>query len=142
MAEKEFRKYNKRDLLDVIYHLKINEEQLQKEVASLKAELEDKRIRLSSAGSIADAASAITNVFSAAQQTADLYLNEISCMREEMEKERASIIEEAEKKALEIISEAEKTAEEMKASFVAESQKLKKSVDSSKPKKAKKKKKR
>lgn len=129
----------------MIYQLKKNEEQLQKEIASLKEELKDKRIRLSNAGSIADAALSISNVFSAAQKTADLYLNEISCMKEEMEKERAKIIEEAEKKALEILSEAEKTVsemkKEMKAIHNAESKKTKKSVDSSQPKKSKKKKK-
>ncbi len=142
MIEKELKKFSRRELVDVIYQLKKNEEQLQKEVTSLREELEDKRIKLSNAGSIADAASSITNVFSAAQKTADLYLNEISCMKEEMEKERDKIIEEAEKKALEILREAEKTAAEMKFIYDTENKKTKKGIDGSQSKKSKKKKKR
>jgi cell division septum initiation protein DivIVA len=142
LIEKELKKFSRRELVDVIYQLKKNEEQLQKEVTSLREELEDKRIKLSNAGSIADAASSITNVFSAAQKTADLYLNEISCMKEEMEKERDKIIEEAEKKALEILREAEKTAAEMKLIYDTENKKTKKGIDGSQFKKSKKKKKR
>jgi vacuolar-type H+-ATPase subunit H len=59
------------------------------------------------AGSIADAAVSITNVFSAAQTAADLYLQEISCMKEETEKECAKILEEARQKAAKILSDSE-----------------------------------
>lgn len=141
MVEKELRKFSRRELIDVIYQLKKNEEQLQNEIASLQEELNDKRIHISNAGSIADAASSITNLFSAAEETANLYLNEIACIKEEAEKERERIIEEAEKKALNILSEAEKSAAEAKSIHDTEKN-TKKSVNSSKHKKTKKKKKR
>jgi cell division septum initiation protein DivIVA len=141
LVEKELRKFSRRELIDVIYQLKKNEEQLQNEIASLQEELNDKRIHISNAGSIADAASSITNLFSAAEETANLYLNEIACIKEEAEKERERIIEEAEKKALNILSEAEKSATEAKSIHDTEKN-TKKSVNSSKHKKTKKKKKR
>lgn len=55
MINKELKKLNRRELVDVIYQLKKNEEQLQERIAALEAELEERRIHLSKAGSIADA---------------------------------------------------------------------------------------
>ena len=86
MLSKELKKLSRRELVDVIYQLKKNEEQLLEEVEVLKQQLEDKRIGLSVAGSIAEAAVGMTNIFSTAQMTADLYLNEISRLKSETEK--------------------------------------------------------
>ena len=87
MISKELKRLSRRELVDIIYQLKKNEQEMQEEIESLKNELEDKRIRISTAGSIADAAMSVTNVFSTAQMTADLYLREISYMKEDTEKE-------------------------------------------------------
>ena len=81
MISKDLKRLSRRELVDIIYQLKKNEQEMQEEIESLKNELQDKRIRISMAGSIADAAMSVTNVFSAAQVTADLYLSEISCMK-------------------------------------------------------------
>ena len=95
MVSKELRKLNRRELIDIIYQMKKNEQQMQEQIAALQAELEEKRIRLSQAGSIAEAALAVTNVFSAAQEAADLYLQEISSMKAETERECKKILEQA-----------------------------------------------
>lgn len=87
MISKDLKKLNRRELVDVIYQLKKNEEQMQEKIASLEAELQDRRIHISSAGSIADAAMDITSLFSHAQATADLYLNEISSLKEDAQRE-------------------------------------------------------
>ena len=110
MVGNELKKLSRRELVDIIYQMKKNEQQLQEEIEDLKKSLDEKRIRLSVAGSIAEAAEDITRIFSAAQLTADLYLNEISCMKAETEKECEKMIEEAKKKVLEILSEGEKKA--------------------------------
>ena len=78
MISKELKKMSRRELMDIIYQMKKNEQQMQEEIASLQEALQDKRISLSVAGSVADAAASITNVFSAAQMTADLYLQDIA----------------------------------------------------------------
>ena len=75
MIDKDLKKLGRRELVDIIYQLKKNEQQMQGKIAELEKELQDKRIRLSKAGSIADAAVGITDIFSSAQLTADLYLN-------------------------------------------------------------------
>ena len=108
MISKELKRLSRRELVDIIYQMKKNEQQLQEEIASLQEALEDKRIRLSAAGSISEAAASITEVFSAAQKTADLYLHEISCMKEDAEQECAKMLEEAKNKVAEIYSDGEK----------------------------------
>lgn len=113
MINKELKYLNRRELVDIIYQLKRNEQEMQEEIKSLKTELQDKRIHISTAGSIADAAMAVTNVFSVAQMTADLYLHEISYMKEETEKECAKKIEDAEQKAKEIVADGEKKVKEI-----------------------------
>lgn len=105
MISKELKKLNRRELVDIIYQLKKNEEQLKEKIASLEADLQDKRIHLSVAGSIAEAATDITGIFSVTQSTADLYLNEIVSMKEDTGRECAKMIEEAQKKVESIMSE-------------------------------------
>ena len=120
MISKELKRLSRRELVDIIYQLKKNEQDMQEEIESLKTELQDKRIRISTAGSIADAAMSVTNVFSAAQMTADLYLREISCMREDTEKECAKKVEEAEKKVRDILADGEKKFDILKAAYKRE----------------------
>lgn len=92
MISKDLKNLTRRELVDIIYQMKKNEEQLQNEISALKEALQEKRIRLSEAGSIAEAAASITDLFAAAQKTADLYLHEISCMKAETEKECSQMI--------------------------------------------------
>ena len=105
MISKELKRLNRRELVDVIYQLKKNEEQLQEKIASLEAQLQDRRIHLSVAGSIAEATTDITGIFSVAQSTADLYLSEIASMKEDTKRECAKMIEEAKKKVESIIAD-------------------------------------
>ena len=120
MISKELKRLSRRELVDIIYQLKKNEQEMQEEIESLKTELQDKRIRISEAGSIADAAMSVTNVFSTAQMTADIYLREISCMREDTEKECAKKVEEAEKKVRDILADGEKKFDTLKAAYKKE----------------------
>ena len=108
MIGKELKKLHRRELMDIIYQMKKNEQQMQAEIASLQEALQDKRIRLSTAGSISEAAASITNVFSAAQKTADLYLHEISCLKEETERACTKMIEDANNTVARILSDGEK----------------------------------
>ena len=105
MVNKELKKLSRRELVDIIYQLKKSEQQLQEEIKTLQEALQDKRIRLSVAGSVADAAASITNVFSAAQMTADLYLQEIACMKAETERECAQMIEDARRMVEKMLTE-------------------------------------
>ena len=120
MINKELKRLSRRELVDIIYQLKKNEQEMQEEIESLKNELGDKRIRISTAGSIADAAMSVTNVFSTAQMTADLYLREISYMKEDTEKDCAKKIENAEKRVKEILADGEKKFDILKSAYKRE----------------------
>ena len=120
MISKELKRLSRRELVDIIYQLKKNEQEMQEEIESLKTELRDKRIRISTAGSIADAAISVTNVFSTAQLTADIYLREISCMREDADRECAKKIEEAEKRVRDILTDGEKKFDTLKTAYKRE----------------------
>ena len=113
MISNELKKLNRRELVDIIYQMKKNEQLLQDEITSLQRELQEKRIRLADVGSIADAAVSITDVFAAAQNAADLYLHEISCMKAETEKECSQMIEEARKAVDKIFADGRKQCKEL-----------------------------
>ena len=75
----------------------------------MEGELADKRLRLSTAGNLAEAALEINDCFRSAQNAAEQYLNEIKIIREETEAERQRILAQARAKAEAIISDAQKT---------------------------------
>ena len=106
MISKELKKLSRRELVDIIYQLKKNEQEKQTEIAALEEALQEKRIRVSVAGSIAEAATDITQLFSTAQRTADLYLHEIASMKEDTQKECAKMLEDARRQAELILAEA------------------------------------
>ncbi len=106
MIGKELKRLSRRELVDIIYQLKKNEQKKQEEIAALEEELQEKRIRISVAGSIAEAAMDITQIFSTAQRTADLYLHEIASIKKETEEACAKKIEEANKQAEMILANA------------------------------------
>ena len=108
MIHKELKKLSRRELVDIIYQMKKNEQQMQEEIDSLKHELNEKLIKLSEAGSIAEAAVSITNVFTAAQSTADLYLSEISHMKNSTEEKCEKMIADTNRKVDEILSDGVK----------------------------------
>ena len=113
MISNDLKKLNRRELVDIIYQMKKNEQLMQDEITSLQRELQEKRLRLEDVGSIADAAVSITDVFTAAQSAADLYLHEISCMKAETEKECSQMVEEAQKAVDKIFAYGRKQCKEL-----------------------------
>ena len=120
MIGKELKKLGRSELIDIIYQLKKNEQEKQEQIAAMEEALMEKRIRISVAGSIAEAATDITQIFSVAQRTADLYLREIASMKEATEKECAAMVKEAERKAEEILFRSEQQMAELNACYTAE----------------------
>lgn len=116
MISKELKKLSRRELVDIIYQLKKNEQEMQEKIAELEEAVQEKRIRISVAGSIAEAAMDITNVFATAQTTADLYLQEISCWKEEA----ARVVDEANATAAKLLTDAEKQCAELKSRYQAD----------------------
>ena len=116
MTDKEFKRLSRSQLIDIIYQLQLKQDELAADNENLSKALADKRLRVSKAGNIADAALEIHNVMQAAQDAAAHYVEEIQ-MRVDEEYQRilkkannkvAVIIEEAKQAATEIIAQAKK----------------------------------
>ena len=106
MTDKEFKRLNRSQLIDIIYQLQVKQKELEDENLKLKEELADKRIRMSQAGNIAEAALAIHNVMQAAQDAAAQYVEEIRIMRIETEEKCQRLLEKAQKDADSIVAQA------------------------------------
>ena len=87
MTDKEFKHLNRAQLIEIIYQLQLQVEDLTEQNQNLEKALQDKRIRISSAGNIAQAALELNHCFLSAQNAADHYLQEIRTMRDETEAE-------------------------------------------------------
>jgi len=112
MTDKEFKRLSRAQLIDIIYHLQLQIDKLNEEKQELEKEIKDKRIRLSNAGNIAEAALEINNCFRSAQNAAEQYLNEIKAIREETEAERQRIIAKTHAEAEAIIAGAKNTQDD------------------------------
>ena len=77
MNKKELRKLKRTDLFEIMLAQSEEIDRLRAELATLKKQLEDKRILLEKRGTLAEASLALTNIFVEAQKAADLYLYNI-----------------------------------------------------------------
>ncbi len=109
MTDKEFKRLSRAQLIDIIYQFQLQIDELTKQKQELEQELEDKRLRISNAGNIAEAALEMNNCFRNAQDAAEQYLNEIKAIREETEAERQRILAEARAEVAESTAEKEET---------------------------------
>ena len=116
MTDKEFKRLSRAQLIDVIYQLQLKHEELIAENERLEKELEDKRLRISKVGNIAEAALEIHDVMLAAQDAAAHYVEEIEIRAndeyqricQEAQDKAALIIEKAQREADKIMSQAKK----------------------------------
>ena len=109
MTDKEFKRLSRAQLIDIIYQLQLQIDKLNEQKQALEGELADKRLRLSNAGNIAEAALEINDCFRSAQNAADQYLNEMKAIREETEAQRQRILAQAKAEAEAIIVSAKRT---------------------------------
>ena len=112
MTDKEFKRLSRSQLIDIIYQLQLKQEELTAENEKLSKELADKRLRVSKAGNIANAALEIHNVMQTAQDAAAHYVEEIKIRVDE---EYQRILKKANNKAAVIIDEAKQEASEIVA---------------------------
>lgn len=108
MTDKEFKKLNRSELIDIIYQLQKNEKLLSEENEMLRNQLKSKQLKISNAGSIAEAVLVLNDIFSTAQKAADEYLEQLHLSNEELEGRSFQIIDNAKKQAADILSEAQK----------------------------------
>ncbi len=103
MTEKELKKLNRYQLLELLVVQTERADKLQAQLDTLEKTLFDQHVEISSLGSIAEASLKLRGVFEAAQAAADLYLVAAKEKAEEIERE-------AREKAEAILAEAEASA--------------------------------
>lgn len=91
MTDKEFRRLSRAELIDIIFALQKQQEALQTENARLQHELDEKKLKISNAGSLADAVIAINGVLEAAQAAADQYIISVKANSEQNIQEAQSV---------------------------------------------------
>ncbi|MBR5283952.1 MAG: PhoH family protein [Clostridia bacterium] len=134
MTDKEFKRLSRAQLIDIIYQYQLRQDELTEENERLSKALEDKRIRITEAGNLAEAAMEIHKVMEAAQNAANHYIEEMQqrvddeCKRildgqQEQQKQwqkesqaaASVIIRQAKQEAIEIIEQAKAEAKEIRA---------------------------
>lgn len=120
MTDKELRKLSRYELVDIIYELQKQAIENQKLLEQLREKLDERELKLSNSGSIAQAALEVNNVFETAQNAADQYLFSVKAQNKEAEKAEKAALEarrEAEKIILEAKKESERILENAREEF-------------------------
>ena len=122
MTDKELKKLSRIELIDIIYEVQKRYEECAAENQRLKAALEDRNLKVASAGSIAEAALSVNRIFESAQAAADQYLSSLQAANEDAyreikaaEEERRHILAQAEQEASGILADAQKKAQQIVA---------------------------
>ena len=77
MTDKELHKLKRSELLEIMIEQGKEMERLQRRLSEAEGKLQERRLVMENAGSIAEAALQINQVFEVAQQAADQYLESI-----------------------------------------------------------------
>lgn len=86
MNDKEMRKLNRKELLELLVTYMEENEALKKELDEVKKELKDQKIKIDKAGSLAEASLQLSGIFEAADEAAKKYIQAVQ--------ERCNAIEE------------------------------------------------
>ncbi|MGN1481851.1 hypothetical protein [Porcipelethomonas sp.] len=114
MTDKELQKLRRPELLEIMLNLKSDLDKEKEENQKLKKQLNEKSIALDKSGNIAEAALELNGVFKAAQEAADVYLNNIKKMHSDQETIYNDTISKAKQEAADIIAQAQKEAYDLK----------------------------
>ena len=107
MTEKDLKKLNRYQLLELLIFQTERADKLQLQLEEAQKQLDERELKIESLGSIAEASLQLGGVFQCAQDAADLYIRSAQQKAEEIE-------EAAHKKAAEILSQAQAQARRIK----------------------------
>lgn len=96
MTEKELLKLKRSEMLEIMLAQSREIDALRRELGETKAQLEERKILISKAGSLAEASLSLTKVFEEAQKAADLYVFNVkqACRQQETQNDLGSTGEE------------------------------------------------
>lgn len=106
LTKKELKKLSRAELLELLLVQTLEVERLREELEETKQLLEDKKIRVEKAGSLADAVLQVNEVVNAAQKAADQYLENIIAMEKETKQQCVRLLQVAEEESKRVWSES------------------------------------
>ena len=74
MTDKELKKLNRAELLELLFEQSRMIDQLNEELEETRSALQERNLKIEACGSIAEAATEVNSLFHAAQRAADMYL--------------------------------------------------------------------
>lgn len=113
MADSEMKRLSRKELLEMLIEQGKENDRLKQELEKANRRLQDKSIAIKEAGSVAQAALTLNNVFAAADAAAEQYLQVIRERSEAAQAKYDRIVSEAKEKADAILADAEAKAERM-----------------------------
>lgn len=123
MKNKEFKRLNRTELVEIIYQLQQDNQALIDENTELKEKLNSKELKVSNAGSIAEAVIGLSDIFQIAQNAADEYLVQIHRSSADVEANLSEKVAMATREAEAIRADAIRKSNEMFARATFESEK-------------------
>ena len=113
MTEKELRKLNRSELLQLLLIQTRENERLQKELDAAHRQIADRRLHVEKAGNLAQAVLEVNHALEAAQKAAEQYLLNISAMEQETEQRCERMLMDAQDEAELILGRARVSALEV-----------------------------
>lgn len=113
MADKELRKLNRKDLLEMLLRLSEENHQLREKLRDAEAALADRQIKIDSAGSLAEAALALNGLFEAAQAACRQYTDNIESLSQRQASICAQLERESREEANALLEDARKQKDTM-----------------------------
>lgn len=87
MNQKDLKRLGRRDLLEMLLELSKENKQLRSHVRELEAQLQDRTLTISNAGTLAEATVQLSGMFQAAQDACDQYTYNMQLRCRQMEEE-------------------------------------------------------
>lgn len=122
MNEKQMKKLSRADLLTLLINQSKELEQVRLSLEEAEARLASKEIKISRAGSIAEAALQLNGIFDAAQAASEQYLENVRKLSAEQEANCAQMERECRENISRQLAQTQQQCEEMVAKAKAESQ--------------------
>lgn len=124
MTDKEFKRLSRAQLIDIIYQLQLNQEELEAQNEKMKSDLEDRRLKMERSGNIAEAALEINQVLQAAQNAAEQYMEEVRLTYTPEGEGLQHLVEDAREQAETIVKNAREEADRIIREAKLESTKI------------------
>ena len=110
MIEKDLKKLNREEILEIMVQVSKENSRLHEEVEELQGRLAERQLKVTDCGSLAEACLSVNDVLAKADAAAKLFLENLKlhCIREDLDEVSSGILSEAEEKSAGIIAEAER----------------------------------